>query len=141
MKRVALPAGMYLRAGRPDIHEALHSVIAGVCSAYLRRPRDSSDRPNGIIIGTCGPPSLVDEAARAVGHVNWVDWRDVGGVESIEEYAHSFNHLVVVCHVLNVMSLTGFFGGDAHEYFNPSQKLVAGQPLNSDNSRSLSLLG
>ena len=92
---------MYLRPGRPDIHEALHGVIADVCASYLGRPRGSSDRPNGIVIGTCGPTSLVDEAAWAVGHVNWVDWRDVGGVESIEEYAHSFSYLVVVCHVLN----------------------------------------
>lgn len=101
LKRVALPPGMYLRAGRPDIHEALHSVIASVNSAYLKRRRDCSDGPSGVVIGTCGPISLVDEAARAVGHVSWADWRDVGGVESVEEYAHSFSYLVVLCHVLN----------------------------------------
>ena len=33
----------------------------------------------------------MDDAARAVGRVSWADWKDVGGVESIEE---------CVCHFL-----------------------------------------
>ncbi|KAI0281874.1 hypothetical protein BGY98DRAFT_1094739 [Russula aff. rugulosa BPL654] len=41
--------------------------------------------PSGIVIGSCGPTALMDDAARAVGCVSWTDWKDVGGVESIEE--------------------------------------------------------
>jgi hypothetical protein len=101
VQRVALPPGMHLRAGRPDIHGALQGVIAGVRSAYSRRRHNSSDVPSGVIIGSCGPTALMDDAARAVGRVNWVDWREVGGVESIEEYACSPSSLIVAGHVLN----------------------------------------
>jgi hypothetical protein len=75
--RTALPPGMYIRPGRPDIFERLQSVITGV--------RSASASPGGIIVGSCGPAVLMDDAARAVGRVSWADWKDVGGVESIEE--------------------------------------------------------
>ena len=42
----------------------------------------------------------MDDAARAVGRVSWADWKDVGGVESIEECVFSFPlslSLPVVC--------------------------------------------
>ncbi|KAI9451845.1 ferric reductase like transmembrane component-domain-containing protein [Russula earlei] len=84
--RTALPAGMYLRAGRPDIFATLQSVIAGVRTAYSHKQSGTSDDvPSGVVIGSCGPVALIDDAARAVGRVNWADWNDVGGVESIEE--------------------------------------------------------
>ena len=41
---------------------------------------------DAIVIGSCGPTALIDDASRAVGRVSRADWRDVGGVESIEEY-------------------------------------------------------
>jgi ferric-chelate reductase len=84
--RTALPPGMYIRPGRPDIFETLQSVATGVRSAYSTNWRNGgSDLPSGIVIGSCGPTALMDDAARAVGRVSWTDWKDVGGVESIEE--------------------------------------------------------
>jgi len=85
--RMALPQGMYLRPGRPDIHATLENATAGVIEAHSssRSRNRSSTTPSGIVIGTCGPTSLIDDAVRAVGRVNWSDWGDVGGVESIEE--------------------------------------------------------
>ncbi|KAI9457618.1 ferric reductase like transmembrane component-domain-containing protein [Lactarius psammicola] len=89
--RTALPPGMHLRVGRPDVHSTLQSVIAGVRDAYStttgrsRGQSRSSVSPSGIVIGSCGPTALIDDATRAVGRVSWADWKDVGGVESIEE--------------------------------------------------------
>ncbi|KAF8504341.1 hypothetical protein F5888DRAFT_1799059 [Russula emetica] len=84
--RTALPSGMYIRPGRPDISDTLQSVITGVRSAYsTSRKNGGSDLISGIVIGSCGPAALMDDAARAVGRVSWADWKDVGGVESIEE--------------------------------------------------------
>ena len=97
--RTALPPGMYIRPGRPDIFDTLQSVITGVRSAYSTNRRNgSADFPSGIVIGSCGPAALMDDAARAVGRVSWADWKDVGGVESIEECVCPF-HLSspVVC--------------------------------------------
>jgi len=82
--RTALPQGMYLRAGRPDIFATLQSVMSGVRAAYSKS-RGGSDLPSGVVIGSCGPAALMDDAARAVGRVSWANWKDVGGVESIEE--------------------------------------------------------
>jgi hypothetical protein len=77
---------MYIRPGRPDIFDTLQSVITGVRSAYsTNRKSGSAEFPSGIVIGSCGPAALMDDAARAVGRVSWADWKDVGGVESIEE--------------------------------------------------------
>ncbi len=85
--RTALPPGMYLRAGRPDVRATLQSVIASVRDAYSTTTGRTcgSDLPSGIVIGSCGPTALIDDAARAVGRVSWADWKDVGGVESIDE--------------------------------------------------------
>jgi ferric-chelate reductase len=83
--RTALPPGMYIRPGRPDILGTLKNAIAGVLDAYSVNRSRSAPTPSGIVIGTCGPTSLVDEAARALGRVNWSDWSEVGGVENIEE--------------------------------------------------------
>ncbi|KAH9040998.1 hypothetical protein EDB85DRAFT_2253799, partial [Lactarius pseudohatsudake] len=84
--RTALPPGMYLRAGRPDIHATLQSVIASVGEAYSTTCRKcGTGSPSGIVIGSCGPTALIDDAARAVSRVSWADWIDIGGVESIEE--------------------------------------------------------
>ena len=96
--RTALPQGMYIRPGRPDIFDTLQSVITGVRSAYSTNRRSGgSDFPSGIVIGSCGPAGLMDDAARAVGRVSWADWKDVGGVESIEEcvFLLSLSSLVV----------------------------------------------
>ncbi|KAI9455090.1 hypothetical protein BJY52DRAFT_685195 [Lactarius psammicola] len=85
--RTALPPGMHLRPGRPDVHATLQSVIAGVRDTYSTTTGRTcgSDLPSGIVIGSCGPTALIDDAVRAVGRVSWADWKAVGGVESIEE--------------------------------------------------------
>ncbi len=107
--RTALPPGMYIRPGRPDIFDTLQSAITGVRSAYSASRRSGgSDIPSGIVIGSCGPAALMDDAARAVGRVSWADWKDVGGVESIEECVCLL--FFCVCHRQCCM-LTGFWTG------------------------------
>ena len=110
--RTALPPGMYIRPGRPDISDTLQSVITGVRSAYsTHRGNNGLDFPSGIVIGSCGPAALMDDAARAVGRVSWADWKDVGGVESIEEYACPF--LLSLSRRLYAQGfLTGYLGGN-----------------------------
>ncbi len=89
---------MYIRPGRPDVFDTLQSVITGVRSAYStsRKSSSGSDLPSGIVIGSCGPAALMDNAARAVGRVSWADWKDVGGVESIEECVCPFVLILVI---------------------------------------------
>jgi ferric-chelate reductase len=93
--RTALPPGMYIRPGRPDIFDTLQSVITDLRSAYYSDSRyngagSDSDLPRGLVVGSCGPTGLMDDAAWAVGQVSWADWKDVGGVESIEECVFFF---------------------------------------------------
>ncbi|KAH9066825.1 hypothetical protein EDB87DRAFT_463238 [Lactarius vividus] len=85
--RSTLPPGMHLHAGRPDVRATLQSAIASVRDAYSTTTSQTrgSDLPSGIVIGSCGPTTLIDDSARAIGRVSWADWKDVGGVESIEE--------------------------------------------------------
>jgi hypothetical protein len=105
--RTALPPGMYIDPGRPDIFDTLQSVITSVRSAYSTS-RDSG-HPSGIVIGSCGPVALIDDAARAVGRVGWADWKDVGGVESIEECAFSSSIVVLASSMLKGYR-TGYLG-------------------------------
>jgi ferric-chelate reductase len=110
--RTALPPGMYIRPGRPDIFETLQSVVSGVRSEYSTNwGNGGSDLPSGIVIGSCGPTALMDDAARAVGCVSWADWKDVGGVESIEECVCPFFFLASASCMLKG-SWTGYLGGN-----------------------------
>ena len=99
-----LPTGMYIQSGRPDIFNSLQSVIAGVRSSFYWTgwnddPR--ADLPRGIVVGSCGPTALMDDAAQAVRRVSWTDWKDVGGVENVEECVCRFLilSLLLPCHV------------------------------------------
>jgi hypothetical protein len=85
--RTTLPPGMHLRAGRPDIHATLQSTIDGLRDAYSSTEccKCSSAGPSGIVMGSCGPTSLIDDSVRALNRVSWADWIDLGGVESVEE--------------------------------------------------------
>ena len=85
--RTTLPPGMYIRAGRPDIHATLQSMIDSLRDAYSMSEccKCSGASPSGIVIGTCGPLALIDDSVRAVNKVSWADWIDMGGVESVEE--------------------------------------------------------
>lgn len=111
---MALPQGMYLRPGRPDIDATLQNAIAGVTEMFWpRRNRNRNPTtPSGIVIGTCGSTSLIDDATRAVGRVNWSDWGEVGGVESIEECVSILIHttLAVAGPVLNGLGFYRVFG-------------------------------
>ncbi|KAH9991983.1 hypothetical protein BJV74DRAFT_771842 [Russula compacta] len=114
VKRTALPQGMYLRPGRPDIHATLENMIADVRAEYSTGRGGSSDTPSGIVLGVCGPAALMDDASRAVGRVSWRDWRDVGGVESIEECVLSLPSPLIsvfVVRVLKEIQSTGYSGG------------------------------
>jgi hypothetical protein len=86
-------------------------VITGVRSAYSTSRRNGgSDLPSGIVIGSCGPAALMDDAARAVGRVSWADWKDVGGVESIEECVFSPSIISLAARMLKRYR-TGYLGG------------------------------
>jgi hypothetical protein len=107
---------MYIRPGRPDIFDTLQSVITGIRSAYSTNRRSGgSDFPSGIVIGSCGPAALMDDAARAVGRVSWADWKDVGGVESIEECVCPFL-FVRQLYAQGIDTGTGHSGGDDFLY-------------------------
>jgi len=103
---------MYIQSGRPDIFNTLQRVIDGVRTAYSTGWSDDSlaDLPKGVVIGSCGPTALVDDAARAVGRVSWIDWKGVGGVESVEECVYPFLVLYLCyCHVCSRDTGQGFW--------------------------------
>jgi ferric-chelate reductase len=109
-----LPTGMYIQSGRPDIFNALQSVIAGVRSSFYWTgwnddPR--ADLPRGIVVGSCGPTALMDDAAQAVGRVSWTDWKDVGGVENVEECVCRFLILSLLLPCMLTGYRTGALGG------------------------------
>jgi hypothetical protein len=56
----------------------------------------------------------MDDAARAVGRVSWADWKDVGGVESIEECVCPF--LLLSLSSMLKGSWTGHLGGNDFFY-------------------------
>jgi hypothetical protein len=122
MPRTALPPGMYLHRGRPDIFDTLQSVITGVRTAYSAGWSDGSDLPSGVVIGSCGPAALMDDAARAVGRVSWADWKDVGGVESVEECVFSSFIIVLASRMLKIYR-TGCLGfkNSPFPFFFPSR--------------------
>jgi hypothetical protein len=117
--RMELPPGMYLHAGRPDISDALQNVIAGVRTAYSTTgtQNDGSDLPSGIVIASCGPAAIMDDAARAISRVSWADWKDVGGVESVEECVFSFLFLSSLSPRMLKGYRTGYLGGKNSPYF------------------------
>jgi hypothetical protein len=75
-----LPPGVVLRAGRPDVAHALRDA----CDA-VRAALGPTSRARGVVLATCGPAALADEAHRAVGRVGWARWREVAGVEVVSE--------------------------------------------------------
>ena len=101
---------MYIQSGRPDISNTLQSVITGVRGAYYSTgwsDDSSAEFPRGIVVGSCGPTALIDDAAQAVGRVSWADWKDVGGVETVEEYVCPF----LILSLLSLYMLNGYRTG------------------------------
>ncbi len=127
--RTELPPGMYLHAGRPDISDALQNVIAGVRTAYSTTgtQNDGSDLPSGIVIGSCGPAAIMDDAAQAISRVSWADWKEVGGVESVEECVFPFFFHPSYRHVCLRDIGQGIWVVKTHLYFY-TLSVVAGQP-------------
>ncbi|KAI0055985.1 hypothetical protein BV25DRAFT_1865522 [Artomyces pyxidatus] len=79
----SLPVGLHLRAGRPDMQAALQGTIDAVLVSHTGGRL--GEYPSGVVVGACGPVELTDEVTGAVGRVAWKSWRDVGGVETVEE--------------------------------------------------------
>ena len=105
-----LPPGMCIQSGRPDVFDVLQRVIDGVRTVYSTGWSDDSlgELPKGIVVGSCGPTALMDDAAQAVGRVSWMDWKGVGGVESVEECVKFFfDSLFLFCS----RDRTGLSGG------------------------------
>ena len=89
-------------------------MIAGVRSSFYWTgwnddPR--ADLPRGIVVGSCGPTALMDDAAQAVGRVSWTDWKDVGGVENVEECVCPFLILSLLLPCMLRGYRTGVLGG------------------------------
>ena len=80
----ALPAGVRLLPGRADLRRAVAATVAAVLSAHAGG-RGPHGYPAGVVVGTCGPMELGDEAVRAAAGVDRASWHDVGGVETYEE--------------------------------------------------------
>lgn len=81
------PVGLNLRPGRPNLGKHLTETTNAVVLAHSMRHAStgSEQYPCGVIIGTCGPVELGDEAGKAVGSVPWKKWKEVGGVEAYDE--------------------------------------------------------
>ncbi|KAA1477803.1 hypothetical protein DENSPDRAFT_919417 [Dentipellis sp. KUC8613] len=89
-----LPLGVHMRSARPDLLMSLEGTVDAVLSAHTythaRRSSLSStgageEWPSGVVVGVCGPAEMGAEVAQAVSGVGWGRWRDVGGVEVVEE--------------------------------------------------------
>ncbi|ETW75457.1 ferric reductase [Heterobasidion irregulare TC 32-1] len=81
------PVGLNLRPGRPNLGKHLTETTDAVVLAHSMRhaSKGSEQYPCGVIVGTCGPVDLGDEAGKAVGSVPWKKWKEVGGVEAYDE--------------------------------------------------------
>lgn len=68
--------------------ETVDSVIsthAMGSSGYGGKSGVTEEYPCGVIVGSCGPVELGDQASDAVGAVDWKRWKEVGGVEAYDE--------------------------------------------------------
>ncbi|KAI0051583.1 hypothetical protein FA95DRAFT_1602600 [Auriscalpium vulgare] len=79
----SLPVGLHITPGRPNVQSALQGTIDSVLVAHTGG--HLGELPSGVIVGTCGPVELGDEVTASVGRVPWRPWRDVGGVETVDE--------------------------------------------------------
>ena len=73
--------GLSLTPGRPRIGKALHSII----SQTILSAKGEDVAARGVIVGVCGPGSLGDESARAIGQIDSSSRKAVGGVELNQE--------------------------------------------------------
>lgn len=76
--------GLTLSPGRPRIGKVLDTAISRAVT--LGSGVKDSERITGLLVGVCGPTSLGDDVAKAVGMVPAARRNQVGGIEMHEEY-------------------------------------------------------
>lgn len=78
-----LPPGITLAPGRPRMTRFIEDALQGALALAKddRYPRGLS----GLLVGVCGPLSMVDDVVRAVGAIDSLRRDQVGGVEIVEE--------------------------------------------------------
>ncbi|VDC03797.1 unnamed protein product [Peniophora sp. CBMAI 1063] len=74
-----LPAGLVLHAGRPYVRTVLADACRATAAAH------PGVRARGLVVSTCGPAQISEQAHAAVGSVSWEHWRQVGGIEVVSE--------------------------------------------------------
>jgi ferric-chelate reductase len=77
-------AGLTLSPSRPRFGKVLDAVISRAVS--LGSGAKDAEAITGVIVGVCGPLSLSDEVAKAIGGVDVRRREAVGGIELHEEY-------------------------------------------------------
>ena len=76
------PAGLSLTSGRAWIPQILTDLVDRTSAALSQESGSSS---HGVIVGTCGPAGLSDDARRAIRIVGKAEKKAVGGIELHEE--------------------------------------------------------
>ncbi|TFK37001.1 hypothetical protein BDQ12DRAFT_608543 [Crucibulum laeve] len=80
--------GLTLAPGRPRIAKVLESAISRAVS--LGAGVKDTVGITGLVVGVCGPVSIADDVAKAVGAIEPLRRDQVGGIEIHEECASSF---------------------------------------------------
>jgi len=82
-----LPPQLTITPGRPKIASVLDSTINHACKLFTPSGREhhASDQLSGVLIGVCGPLGLGEEVRKAVSAVEPRRFRNVGGIEVVEE--------------------------------------------------------
>lgn len=82
-----LPPQLTITPGRPKIASVIESAIDHACKLFTPSGLEhhASDRLSGVLVGVCGPLGLGEEVRRAVGAIEPRRFRNVGGVEVVEE--------------------------------------------------------
>lgn len=82
-----LPPQLTIGPGRPKIASVIDSTIDHSCKLFTPSGREhhASDKLSGVVIGVCGPLGLGEEARKAVSAIDPRRFRNVGGVEVVEE--------------------------------------------------------
>jgi len=82
-----LPPQLTITPGRPKIISVLDSTINHACKLFTPSGREhhASDKLSGVFIGVCGPLGLGEEVRKAVAAIEPRRFRNVGGIEVVEE--------------------------------------------------------
>ena len=82
-----LPPQLTITPGRPRLVSVIDSAIDRACKLFTPSGREhhASDKLSGIFVGVCGPPGLGEEARKAAGAIEPRKFRNIGGIEVVEE--------------------------------------------------------